>query len=69
MKMLHRSQDDPITLDRDVLNPVASAHPNPFPKRDEHDVLNSGRPHRFGRAKPHRFSQVQRTLSDQLICI
>ena len=38
---------------------------NPFPKPDENVESNSGRPHRFGRAKPHRFSQVQHTLTSQ----
>ena len=35
--------------------------PRPFPKPDENDALNSGRPHRFGRAKPHRFRAPART--------
>ncbi len=41
---------------------VRELHINPFSKLDENVALNSGRPHRFGRA-------CHCTLSDQLKCI
>jgi hypothetical protein len=49
---------------RVATNAVAWLSYNPFSKPDENDVLNSERPHSFGRTKPHHFRAPSRTSSN-----